>query len=76
MGHLKPNRIARTVYPEQPCTDYSEWTAHITSREISREVEAFKKELHTSLVEFFEQRMEAMFSEFQRQLKETYEAES
>lgn len=40
--NLKPNGIARTVYPDQPCTDFNEWSAHITSKEIERDLDILK----------------------------------
>jgi hypothetical protein len=39
---LKPNGISHTVYPDQPCTDFHEWTAYITGKEIEREADQFK----------------------------------
>jgi hypothetical protein len=39
---LKPNKIARTVYPDQPCTDFNEWSASITRAEIQHSADDFK----------------------------------
>ena len=40
---LKPNGISHTVYPDQPCTDFNEWTANFTRQEIVRDVDEFKR---------------------------------
>ena len=38
----KPNGISHTVYPDQPCSDFHEWTAYITGKEIEREADQLK----------------------------------
>ena len=57
MSTLKPNRIARTVYPDQPCTDYNEWSAHITRQEVVRDVDEFKR------------KFDALWDAFKRQIQ-------
>lgn len=42
MVMLKPNGISHTVYPDQPCTDFHEWTAYITRQEVARDADQFK----------------------------------
>ena len=39
---LKPNGISRTIYPSDPCNDYTEWAVHITRKEIEHDANAFK----------------------------------
>lgn len=40
---LKPNGISHTVYPDEPCTDYNEWTANFTRQEVARDLDDFKR---------------------------------
>ena len=40
---LKPNGISHTVYPDEPCTDYNEWTANFTRQEVARDLDEFKR---------------------------------
>lgn len=42
MVMLKPNGISHTVYPDQPCTDFDEWSASITRQEVARDADKFK----------------------------------
>jgi len=43
MVMLKPNGISHTVYPDEPCTDYNEWTANFTRQEVARDLDEFKR---------------------------------
>lgn len=43
MERLKPNGISHTTYPDNPATDFNEWSAHITSQEILQEADDFKR---------------------------------
>lgn len=49
---LKPNGIARTIYPEQACTDFNEWSAHITAQEIVRDADDFKRKFDSLWSDF------------------------
>jgi len=40
---LKPNGISHTVYPDEPCTDFNEWTANFTRQEVARDLDEFKR---------------------------------
>ncbi len=40
---LKPNGVSHTAYPDQPAQDFNEWSAHITSQEIARDADEFKR---------------------------------
>lgn len=40
---LKPNGISHTVYPDQPATDFNEWTANFTRQEVARDADKFKQ---------------------------------
>ena len=43
MVMLKPNGISHTVYPDEPCTYYNEWTANFTRQEVARDLDEFKR---------------------------------
>ena len=49
---LKPNGISRTAYPDKPAQDFNEWSAHITSQEIVRDADAFKRKFDVLWAEF------------------------
>ena len=40
---LRPNGVSHTAYPDQPCKDFNEWSAQITSQEIARDADEFKR---------------------------------
>jgi hypothetical protein len=69
MERLKPNGISHTAYPDQPCTDFNEWSAHITAQEVLRETEKFKQDLKEALDVFFKERVEWMFEEFKKEIE-------
>lgn len=62
MGKLKPNGIARTVYPDQPCQDYNEWMQHITAKSIERDADQFKS------------RFELLWNDFKKDIVKHYGA--
>ena len=52
MVMLKPNKISHTVYPDQPCTDFHEWTAYITRQEVARDADEFKRKFDALWADF------------------------
>lgn len=52
---LKPNGIARTTYPDKPAQDFNEWSAHITSEEIVRDADDFKRKFDALWADFKKQ---------------------
>jgi len=60
MERLKPTGISHTVYPDQPANDYNEWSAHIASREIVRDLDEFKR------------KFDSMFNELKTQILNSY----
>jgi len=57
---LKPNGVRSTAYPDTPAQDYNAWTAHITSQEIVRDMEEYKR------------KFDALWSEFQKSIQQNY----
>lgn len=54
---LKPNGISHTVYPDQPSEDFNQWSAHITSQEIIKDADDFKR------------KFDALWSDFKESIK-------
>jgi len=54
---LKPNGISHTVYPDQPAEDFNQWSAHITSQEIIKDADDFKR------------KFDALWSDFKESIK-------
>lgn len=75
----KPSGIARTVYPDQPCTDFHEWTAYITGKEVEREADQFKAHCDQVVSDFqreiseelqdFHNKFDALWSDFKKQIQ-------
>jgi hypothetical protein len=57
MVMLKPNGISHTVYPDQPSEDFNQWSAHITSQEIIKDADDFKR------------KFDALWSDFKESIK-------
>jgi hypothetical protein len=57
MVMLKPNGISHTVYPDQPAEDFNQWSAHITSQEIIKDADDFKR------------KFDALWSDFKESIK-------
>lgn len=78
MVMLKPNGISHTTYPDQPCTDFDEWTAHITGKEIERDADKFKAYCDKVVADFeaeiqeasrdFHEKFDALWSDFKKSI--------
>ena len=55
MVMLKPNGISHTVYPDEPCTDFNEWTANFTRQEVARDLDEFKRKFDSLWSDFKKQ---------------------
>lgn len=51
-SELKPNGVRNTAYPDAPAEDYNAWTAHITGKEIVRDMEEYKRKFDALWAEF------------------------
>ena len=76
---LKPNGISHTVYPDQPCTDFDEWSAYITRQEVARDADTFKaycdqvvkdfqREIQEELKDFHK-KFDGLWDDFKNSLK-------
>jgi hypothetical protein len=75
----KPNGISHTVYPDQPCSDFHEWSAYITGKEIEREADQFKAYCDQVVADFqreiqeelkdFHTKFDSLWADFKDQLK-------
>ena len=76
---MKPNGISHTVYPDQPCADFDEWSAYITGKEIEREADQFKAYCDQVVADFqreiqeelkdFHTKFDSLWADFKDQLK-------
>jgi hypothetical protein len=62
---LKPNGISHTVYPDQPCTDFDEWSAYITRQEVARDADTFKAYCD-QVVEDFQREIQEELKDFHK----------
>ena len=79
MERLKPNGISHTTYPDNPATDFNEWSAHITALELALDAHEFKSKADflwcetnfrsTEDGDEFKRKFDSLWSDFKKSLQ-------